>query len=197
MLHHGTPMQRFVIALTGASGMPYGVRLLQALHSLADTEIHLILSDAAGTVLDVEMPAETQKTLRSFAHAVYSQHDLAAGPASGSWPHDGMVICPCSMASLAAVSQGLGTNLIHRAADVSLKEKRRLVLVPRETPLNQIHLRNMLSLAQAGATIFPAAPGFYHSPSSIDDLIDHLVGRILDQLGLQVSWAPRWGSAAT
>ncbi|MFO7717790.1 MAG: UbiX family flavin prenyltransferase [Desulfohalobium sp.] len=189
-MHH-----RFVIALTGASGMPYGVRLLTALKDLPKTESHLILSEAALKVLEVETPSGTLSQLESLATVQYAPDNLAAPPASGSWPHSGMVICPCSMASLAAVSQGLGSNLIHRAADVTLKEKRPLVVVPRETPLNQIHLQNMLTLSKAGATILPASPGFYHNPAHIGDLVDHLTGRILDQLGLQTTWAPRWGSA--
>jgi 4-hydroxy-3-polyprenylbenzoate decarboxylase len=188
-------MHRLVIALTGASGMPYGLGLLKALSK--DHELHLIVSKAAQEIIGLETPADSLASLQGYAARVYDDQDLAAGPASGSWPHAGMVVCPCSMASLAAISQGVGSNLIHRAADVCLKERRRLVLVPRETPLNAIQLKNMLDLTRAGAVILPASPGFYHRPKQIADLVEHLVGRILDQLDLAPSWAPRWKSPET
>jgi len=176
--------RRIILAATGASGMPYAVRLAQVLAATPGLELHLILSDAAQTVLALESDV-TAAELTALAARSYAPSALDAGPASGSWHHDGMVVCPCSMASLAAIAHGLGTNLIHRAADVSLKERRRLVLVPRETPLSTIHLANMLTAAQAGAVILPPSPGFYHRPAGIDDLIDFVVARVLDALGVE------------
>ncbi len=187
---------RVVVAITGGSGMPYAQRLLEALRGLG-LETHVIISDAARLVLAQEMQ-QGATALEASAHALYTQRDLAAPPASGSWRHLGMVVCPCSMASLAAIASGLGSNLIHRGADVCLKERRKLVLVPRETPLSDIHLENMLRVSRAGAVVLPACPGFYHRPESIADLVDQVVGRILDhldidQLGLKHDLGPRWG----
>ncbi len=181
---------RIVVALTGASGMPYARLLLQALHA-AGRETHCIVSDAARQVLALEADFGVAE-LEPWCAALYGQGELAAGPASGSWRHGGMVVCPCSMASLAAIAQGLGNNLIHRAADVALKEGRRLVLVPRETPLSAIHLENMLRARRAGAVILPPAPGFYHRPTSIEELLAQVVGRILDQLDVPHGLGPRW-----
>lgn len=184
--------RRIILAVTGASGMPYAVSLVQALGGRGDLELHLIVSDAAQIVL----AAETDLTLAALsagAKAVYRESDIAAPPASGSWRNEGVIVCPCSMATLAAISQGLGNNLIHRAADVALKERRRVVLVARETPLSVIHLRNMLAAAEAGATILPACPGFYHRPASVKDLADHLAGRVLDQFGIPHALSRRWG----
>ncbi len=183
--------RRIVIAVTGGSGMPYAQRLLAVLRD-KEMETHVIISDAARLVLSHEME-RGEGFFDNLAYALYSQRDLAAPPASGSWRHMGMVVCPCSMASLAAISSGLGNNLIHRAADVALKERRKLVLVPRETPLSTIHLENMLRASRAGAVILPACPGFYHRPQSVQDLVDQVVGRILDHLDLEHSLAPRWG----
>lgn len=176
--------RRIILAATGASGMPYAVRLAQVLAATPDLELHLLLSDAAKTVLALESDI-TAAQLAALATRSYAPSQLDAGPASGSWRHDGMVVCPCSMASLAAIAHGLGTNLIHRAADVALKERRRLVLVPRETPLSTIHLANMLTAAQAGAVILPPSPGFYHQPTGIADLVDFVVARVLDALGVE------------
>jgi len=171
--------------------MPYAVRLVQALSAAPGVELHLIVSRAAEKVLALES-ATPAGALRELAHAAYGQDDIAAPPASGSWRHAGMVVCPCSMASLAAIAQGLGANLSRRAADVALKEGRPLLLVPRETPLSVIHLKNMLAAAQAGAAILPACPGFYHKPRNIDDLVDQLVARILDRLGIDHTLGVRW-----
>ncbi|MDZ7762142.1 MAG: UbiX family flavin prenyltransferase [Desulfovermiculus sp.] len=185
-------VSRIILAMTGASGIDYALTLLQALTQNPKVQPHLIVSQSATTV----MKLETGKSLQNIqveGLQVHDCHDLAAPPASGSWSHQGMVVCPCSMASLATINHGSGYNLIHRAADVTIKEKRPLILVPRETPLSPIHLGNMLGLAQAGATILPACPGFYHGPKTIQDLINQLVGRILDQLGLTHSLSPRWG----
>jgi len=150
------------------------------------------LSEAARKVIALEADFAPD-ALIALAHKHYSEKDIAAGPASGSWRHAGMIVCPCSMASLAAIAQGFGTNLIHRAADVTLKEGKRLVLVTRETPLSLIHIKNMLAAKEAGATIVPASPGFYHKPKTIDDMVNHLAGRILDQLGIDNTLFTRWG----
>jgi len=176
-------IRRVVLAVTGASGMPYAVSLARELSRAPGVELHLILSDAAGLVLSLES-ATSAGDLAALAHTVYRQNELDAGPASGSWRHAGMVVCPCSMASLAAIATGLGSNLIHRAADVCLKERRPLILVPRETPYNRTHLKNMLAAHEAGAEIVAAAPGFYHKPETIDDLVHFVVARILDRLGI-------------
>ena len=185
------PPHRIVLAATGASGMPYAVRLARELAAIPGLELHLILSEAAKRVLTLESDV-SPAALAASAHRCYAQSELDAGPASGSWHHDGMVVCPCSMASLAAIAHGLGANLIHRAADVTLKEGRRLVLVPRETPLSEIHLGNMLTARRAGAVILPPCPGFYHRPATIDDLIRFVVARVLDALGITHNLMTGW-----
>jgi len=187
-----TQTRRIVLAVTGASGMPYALTLARALAATPGVELHCIVSNAARTVLEVETD-EGPDAFAGLATRSYGQDDLAAPPASGSWQHAGMVVCPCSMASLAAVARGLGTNLIHRAADVCLKERRPLVLVPRETPLSRIHLENMLAAHAAGAHIVPACPGFYHKPKTIQDLCGHLAARVLDLLAIPHDLCPRWG----
>lgn len=183
--------KRIILAVTGASGMPYALSLARELSRNPETELHLIVSEAAKKVLELESDTGADE-LAAMAHAAYSQNDLAAGPASGSWRHAGMIVCPCSMASLAAISAGLGSNLIHRAADVTLKEGRRLVLVPREAPFNEIHLRNMLAASQAGARILPACPGFYGRPRTIDDIADFIAARALDLLDVPHGLGKRW-----
>lgn len=183
--------KRIVLAVTGASGMPYAVSLARAVHADSGLELHIILSDAARKVLELESEV-TADELISMAHAAYSQNDLDAGPASGSWRHSGMIVCPCSMASLAAIANGLGSNLVHRAADVALKEGRKLVLVPREAPFNEIHLRNLLAAKQAGADILPACPGFYSRPKTIADLADFIAARALDLLDISHNLGKRW-----
>ncbi len=184
--------QRVILAMTGASGAAYALGLLQALIQSTHIQTHLIISNTAASILELEagiLPAQL-----SMSRVIIHDYDnTAAPPASGSWIHHGMIICPCSMASLANIRHGTGHHLIHRAADVTLKEKRPLILVPRETPLNIIQLENMLGLARAGAQIVPACPGFYHRPKTIQDLINQLVGRILDQLGIEHQLTPRWG----
>ncbi|PKN09120.1 MAG: phenolic acid decarboxylase subunit B [Deltaproteobacteria bacterium HGW-Deltaproteobacteria-8] len=184
--------QRIILAVTGASGPQYAMALARALSGRPDIELHLILSEAAKKVIALEADFRPEE-LEALAHASYSEKDIAAGPASGSWQHAGMIVCPCSMASLGAIAHGLGTNLIHRAADVTLKEGRKLILVTRETPLSLIHIKNMLAAKEAGADIVPASPGFYHRPKTIDDLVNHLAGRILDQLGIENTLFKRWG----
>jgi len=183
--------KRIILAVTGASGMPYAVALAKEISGDPTLELHLILSDAARKVLELESDV-TADELIAMAHSAYPQDDLAAGPASGSWRHLGMIVCPCSMASLAAIANGLGSNLIHRAADVALKEGRKLVLVPRETPFNEIHLRNLLAAKQAGADILPASPGFYSKPKTIDDLTGFIAARALDLLNIPHTLSKRW-----
>ena len=193
------------LALTGASGMPYGLRLLECLLE-AGCHVQLLYSQVAQVVARQEMnlelparPADTEALLREhFASlpgtlAVYGREEWFAPVASGSNPPDAMVICPCTMGTLAAIAQGLASNLIERAADVALKEGRALVLVPRETPLSIIHLENMLRLARAGAVILPPNPGFYHHPQGIADLVDFVVARVLDQLKVPHALMSRWG----
>ncbi|HKO45779.1 MAG TPA: flavin prenyltransferase UbiX [Pyrinomonadaceae bacterium] len=195
----------FTVAVTGASGSIYAQRTLVHLAASGVVErINLIMSDAAVTVARVEMGVDLRA---SDIHSVndwvglprhsrlihlHRLNNIAAKPSSGSHPQQGMVVVPCSMGTLGAIASGAGTNLIHRAADVSLKESRRLVLVPRETPYNAIHLENMLRLSRAGAHIIPASPGFYHRPQTIEELVDHLVFRILDHLGVPHSAATQW-----
>lgn len=183
--------KRIVLAVTGASGMPYAVALARAISADPGLELHLILSEAAKKVLELESDVQAHE-LAALAQASYSQHDLAAGPASGSWRHAGMIVCPCSMASLSAIANGFGSNLIHRAADVTLKEGRRLVLVPRETPYNEIHLKNLLAAKQAGADILPACPGFYSRPQTIGELADFIAARALDLLDIPHNLGKRW-----
>jgi 4-hydroxy-3-polyprenylbenzoate decarboxylase len=182
---------RYVLAVTGASGMPYALRLAEAMGATEHRELHVIVSQAARTVLEIET-REGYALLMSHATAVWNENEIGAPPASGSWHHDGMVVCPCSMASLAAMAHGLASNLIHRAADVTLKEKRPLILVPRETPLSRIHVQNMLTIMDAGATMIPPCPGFYSKPLTIDDLIDQISGRILDHLGIEHGLTTPW-----
>jgi 4-hydroxy-3-polyprenylbenzoate decarboxylase len=185
------PLKRIVLALTGASGMPYAITLGRELARLPDIELHLIISDAAKQVMAVESHMQPED-LMALAKESYAPTDIDSGPASGSWRHGGMVVCPCSMASLAAIAHGQASNLIHRAADVTLKENRRLILVPRETPFNEIHLRNMLAAKRAGATILAACPGFYNKPATIEDLTRFIAARILDQLDIPHNLAKRW-----
>ena len=187
-----TAPRRIVLAVTGASGMPYAEALARALAEAPGVEPHMIISSAARTVMAAETDTAPE-ALAALAHAHYGDHDLAAPPASGSWVHHGMVVCPCSMASLAAIASGLGTTLVHRAADVTLKEARPLVLVPREAPLSTVHLENMLRARRAGAHIVPACPGFYHRPATIQDLVDHLAARVLDLLDVPHGLSRRWG----
>lgn len=184
---------RYVLAVTGASGMPYAVHLASTLGDTPDREVHVIISDAAKKVLQLETP-NGLAILQTKATRIWETHDISGSPASGSWQHDGMIVCPCSMASLAAIANGLASNLIHRAADVTLKERRPLILVPRETPYSRIHLQNMLAVHDAGAIILPPCPGFYAQPQTIDDLLAHITGRILDQLHIPHQLFPEWSA---
>ena len=189
------------LGITGASGAPYAARLLEAL-TAADCEIGVCASGAAVEVLATELYGNAKlsrdETLaRLLEHApnatLYDQNDWKAPYASGSAKVDAYVICPCSMGTLGTIASGAMQNLIHRAASVAIKEERRLILMPRETPLSAIHLRNMLTLREAGATILFLAPGFYHGAETVDDLVDFIVARALDQLGLEHVAAKRWG----
>ncbi|MGH8751703.1 MAG: flavin prenyltransferase UbiX [Burkholderiales bacterium] len=198
--------QTITLAFTGASGMPYGVRLLETLLT-SGVCVYLLYSQAAQIVAQQEMnlalpskPKEVEKFFRDQYRAsentlkVFGREEWFAPVASGSNPAHAMVICPCSMGTLAAVAAGLSDNLIERAADVMLKEKRKLILVPRETPLSAIHLENMLKLSRAGAVVLPANPGFYQHPQKVQDLVDFVVARILDHLGIAHELAGRWGA---
>ncbi|WP_313951196.1 flavin prenyltransferase UbiX [Accumulibacter sp.] len=193
------------LAFTGASGMPYGIRLLECLLT-AGCRVQLLYSQAAQIVARQEMAldlptraSDTQAALRERYRTlpgtlrVYGREEWFAPVASGSNPPHAMVVCPCSMGTLAAIAQGLASKLIERAADVVLKERRLLILVPRETPLSTIHLENMLRLSRAGAVILPPNPGFYHHPQRVEDIVDFVVARILDQLRVPHTLMPRWG----
>jgi len=184
-------LKRLIVAITGASGARYGVRLLELLRATEGIETHLMISDAAALNLHHELDVK-RKDIEALADNVHSVRDIGACVASGSFRADGMVIAPCSMKTLAAVAHGMCDNLITRAADVTLKERRRLVLLVRETPFNLAHLRNMTAVTEMGGIIFPPLPALYQRPQSIDEMIDHTVGRVMDMLGLEQSLAPEW-----
>ena len=199
------PLKSITLALSGASGMAYGLRLLECLLQ-ADLQVNLLVSQAAYIVakqelgvslppraIDLEKQLSSSMGTRDGQLRVYGREDWNAPMASGSNAADAMVVCPCSMGSLAAIAHGMSDNLIERAADVMLKESRKLILVPRETPFSVLHLENMLTLARMGAVILPANPGFYHLPQTIEGVIDFIVARILDQLGVAHELMVRWG----
>ena len=180
-----------VVAMTGASGTPYGLKLVQALTSMGH-EVILVISDHARIVLkkelDLDFPDMDHPNITFMNY-----HDISAPIASGSFQTRGMIICPCSMSTLGEIANGISRNLIARAADVSIKEGRKLLLVPREMPFSPIHLENMLKLSKIGVTIMPAAPGFYHKPKNIDDLVTFVAGKILDHFGVEHELFKRWG----
>ncbi len=186
--------KRLVVGLSGASGMPYALDLLQTLRRIPDLEVHLVMTQGAKRVL-VEEAEVSPEEVEALAHVVHRSSDLGAAVASGSFRTLGMVIVPCSATTLSKVAYGLADNLLTRAAYVTLKEHRPLVLVPREAPLPLPSLEAMVKAAQAGATILPAAPGFYHKPQQIDDLLAFITQRILDLFGLDYPRAPRWKEA--
>jgi 4-hydroxy-3-polyprenylbenzoate decarboxylase len=193
-----SPGAPVTFGITGASGAPYAVRLLRALND-SGTPVRLIVSGYGLRLLAEETAIDGIDALRAATGdwsrlELYDSLDRGATPASGSAPSAGMVVCPCSMGTLASIAAGTSRNLVERAADVALKERRPLILVPRETPLSLIHLENMTRLTRAGATIMPAAPGFYHRPQSIDDMVDFVVARILDHLGVDHRLGKRWKS---
>ena len=181
---------RLVVGITGASGAVYGIRLLECLRT-QPVEVHLIVSRWARVTIEHET-SYTYAQVKELADEVYGENDQAAAVSSGSFPTRGMIIAPCSTKTLAAVASGYSHNLIGRAADVTLKERRPLVLAVRETPLSSIHLRNMLTLSDLGATIFPPTPAFYHRPRGIDDIVDQTVLRILDQFRFELDAPSRW-----
>ncbi|TYQ05758.1 UNVERIFIED_ORG: 4-hydroxy-3-polyprenylbenzoate decarboxylase [Zoogloea ramigera] len=182
---------RLIVAITGATGAIYGVRLLQHLQHLPRVETHLLVSDAAVLTLHQETGLQ-RRDVEAFADVVHKVRDIGASIASGSFQSDGMVVAPCSMRTLASVAHGLSDNLITRAADVVLKERRRLVLMVRETPFNLAHLRNMTAVTEMGGIIYPPLPGFYHKPQSIEEMVDHTVGRVIDLFGIDHALTPRW-----
>ena len=198
-------MKTITLAFTGASGLPYGMRLLECLLR-SGQRVHLVYSQAAQIVakqeLDFTLPNRPQDAEKMLAERfgefsgelrVFGRDDWYAPMASGSNPGDAMVVCPCTMGTLGKIANGISDDLIVRAADVMLKEKRTLILVPRETPFSTIHLENMLRLSHAGAVILPPNPGFYHHPQSVQDIVDFVVARILDHLGVGNALLPRWG----
>ena len=187
--------QRIIVAISGASGAIYGVRLLQMLRELDGVETHLTVSAAGLLNLSQELDM-SRSSLEALAHAVHPVHDVGAAIASGSFQCAGMAIAPCSMRTLAAVAHGLSDNLITRAADVMLKERRRLILMARETPLSLVHLRNMTAVTEMGGIIFPPVPGFYHRPQTLAEMVDNTVSRVVDLLGLPQVNAPRWNGLA-
>lgn len=204
-MEHSIRQQQIIIAITGASGAAYGLRLIQKLLA-ADACLHVLLSDAARIVLkqecDLSLPISASETANTLAQHLgydttnihcYDKYDWFSPAASGSSNIHKMVVVPCSMGTLAGIANGISDQLIERAADVMIKERKQLILVPRETPLSAIHLEHMLKLSRLGVDLIPAMPGFYHRPDSIEDLIDFMVTRILDHLHIEQSEAKRWG----
>lgn len=181
---------RVIVGISGATGAIYGVRLLERLRE-AGAETHLVISRWGLRTL-LHETSWTRERVQGLAHTTYAAADMGAAISSGSFRTDGMIVAPCSAKTLAAIATGAGDNLIHRAADVVLKERRRLVLLLREAPLSEIHLENMLKLARMGAVVFPPVPAFYNNPVTLDDVVEHTVSRVLDQFGLEVRGAPRW-----
>ena len=191
----------WVLAITGASGAPYAVRLLEVLAS-NEVPLHLIVSKYGWRLLETEVDVGSRDQLVAATGGDWSHvtlvddADRGAAPASGSAPSAGMVICPCSMGTVSAIAQGSSRSLIERAADVALKERRPLILVPRETPFSLAHLRNLTAVTEAGAIVLPAAPGFYHKPKTVSDLVDFVVQRIIDHMGLDITFTSRWEGGA-
>ena len=183
-------MRKIVVGITGASGSVYVVRLIDVLRE-QNIEVHAVVTDSGQRVLDYECGV-TMEELSRRVDVLYPNADVGAAIASGSFRMDAMVVLPCSMKTAGAIAHGVTDDLLTRAADVTLKEGRRLLLVPRETPMHEIHLENLLRLARAGAVIMPAAPGFYHRPETLDDLVNMMVGKILDRLGIEAELFTRW-----
>jgi 4-hydroxy-3-polyprenylbenzoate decarboxylase len=187
-------MRRLIVGVSGASGSIYGVRTLRALRSIGGFEVHLVASEQAFRTTELETGV-SRAELEALADVVHGATDLAASISSGSFKTDGMVVIPCSMRSLSAIAYSLNDNLLVRAADVCLKERRRLVLVVRETPLHVNHLRNLVRAAEAGAVILPPVPGTYARPKTLDDVVDHTVGKVLDQFDIEHDLFRRWSGA--
>jgi len=183
--------RRLIVAITGASGAVYGVRLLQVLGATPGIETHLIVSEAGVLNLHHELDMN-RKQVEALAHRAYNLRDIGAALASGSFQSAGMIVAPCSMKTLASIALGLSDNLIARAADVVLKERRRLVLMVRETPFNLAHLRNMTAVTEMGGIVFPPLPGFYQRPQTIEEMVDHTTGRVLDLFDIAHDLTPRW-----
>ena len=183
-------MKRLIVGITGASGSVYAVRLIDVLREQG-IKVHAVITDSGRRVLEYECGI-TEEELSRRVDVLYPNDDVGAAIASGSFRMDAMVILPCSMKTAGAIAHGVTDDLLTRAADVTLKEGRHLLLVPRETPMHEIHLENLLRLARAGAIIMPAAPGFYHRPETLDDLVDMMVGKILDRLGIEAELFTRW-----
>ncbi|MCL4184220.1 MAG: UbiX family flavin prenyltransferase [Burkholderiaceae bacterium] len=186
------PSRRLIVAITGATGAVYGVRLLELLRATPGIETHLLVTPAGWMNVEHEL-RRSRREVEALAHVVHAVRDVGASIASGSFPTVGMVVAPCSMKTLAGIAHGFSDNLVHRAADVVLKERRRLVLLARETPLNLAHLRNMTAVTEMGGIVFPPLPAFYHRPQGIDELIDHTCAHVLDLFGVEHRLAPRWG----
>jgi flavin prenyltransferase len=183
-------MKRLIVGITGATGAIFGVRLLEALGA-AGVETELVLSRWGQQTVEHEMGL-TLADLRDRASVVHGTGNMAATISSGSFHTDGMAIAPCSMRTAAAIAHGYGDSLVHRAADVILKERRKLVIVPRETPFSEVHLENLLKLARMGVAVVPPMPAFYNKPASVDDIVNHIVARVLDQFGIDAAFAKRW-----
>ena len=191
-------MSKYIVGITGASGSIYGIRLIEELLK-AGNEVNIIITNSGSKVMNYETDYDIDlllKHLEDFGSKVKLNHvdNLFAPTASGSFKTDGMIIIPCSMSSLGEISNGVSKNLLGRSADVCLKERRKLIIVPRETPFNTIHLKNMVNLSEAGAMILPAMPGFYHKPKSVEDLIDFVVGKVLDALDIKNNLFEKWGN---
>ena len=185
------PRQRIIVGISGASGAIYGVRLLQALRTLPGIETHAVISDAGWLNITHELGLERTHA-PALADVVHSIDHIGASIASGSFHASGMVVAPCSMRTLAAIAHGLADNLLTRAADVMLKERRRLILLARETPLHLVHLRNMTTVTEMGAIVCPPVPAFYQKPQTVDDIVQHSIARVLDLLGLEQTLAAPW-----
>lgn len=185
--------KKLIVAITGATGSILGIRILQALQKVG-VETHLVLSKWGARTLVHETPL-TVGQAEKLASVTYKERDMGAAISSGSFVTDGMIVAPCSVRTLSAIAHGYGDNLVHRAADVVLKERRRLILVVRESPLNDIHLENMLKLSRMGAVIFPPVPAFYGHTESVSDIVDHIAMRVLDQLGIHLDLSRRWDGA--
>ena len=184
-------MRRIVVAITGASGAVYGVRLLQVLANVADVETHVVVS-SSGALTALQETGMKRAEIEVLARVAHGVRDIGASIASGSFDADSMVVAPCSMKTLAAIAHGLSDNLVSRAADVMLKQRRRLVLLARETPLNLAHLRNMVAVTEMGGIVMPPVPAFYQHPRTIDDLVDDTVARVLDLVGIETASLKRW-----
>ena len=185
-------MRRIIVGVSGASGSAYGLALLRALHATSDVETHLVLSKQAPTTIALEMPGKNASDFEALADVVHRESDLAASISSGSFRTDGMVVIPCSIKTASSIANSFNDNLIARAADVCLKERRPLILVVRETPLHLGHLRTLTQLAEIGAVILPPIPAMYARPASIEDILNHTVGKVLDQLDIQNELFTRW-----